>query len=263
MKKIAVVGRGWVGKKIAQELRNRQHEVYVLSHDQAMEAGRLSRYGLEWVINCAGVTGTPNVDACELNKENTIEGNAIYPTLLHDRCDRLGIRYAHFSSGCIYSGEIDSPDAEGNFVGSTYSLSKLVSDTYLKSRALVFRIRMPFVGVDDPKNLLTKLYKYAKVSKLVDLGQNSLTDLDEAISVAVDLIEANVPNGPYNLVNPGSVDMHELTELMGITPEFYSKDEFFSHVKTGRSTCVIPCNVVMTDVRTALKKAILNMSRGE
>lgn len=254
---ILIIGRGWTGKKVIEELRNRGHTITVSSHDVAVDT--LKQDNFDWVVNCAGVTGVPNVDACESNKSGTMEGNAIFPVLLYEECKKLGVRLSHFSSGCIYTGTITDVNADPNFFGSIYSVSKGVSDLYLKDKAQVFRIRMPFTGIDEPKNTLTKILKYSKTGKLVNLGQNSLTDLDEAVSVACDLIESKAPNGPYNLVNSGSVDMQEVVELLGIKTEFYSPEEFKKVTTADRSTCTIPAYEGMSSVVTALKKAIRSL----
>lgn len=252
--KILVVGRGWAGKKMIEELRNRGHEITISSHDIAINV--LQQDTFDWVVNCAGVTGSPNVDACESNKSGTMEGNAIFPVLLYHACKEKGIRFSHFSSGCIYMGIIEDVNADPNYFGSIYSVSKGVSDLYLKDKAQVFRIRMPFTGVNEPKNYLTKVLKYAKNGKLVNLGQNSLSDINEAVSVACDLIESNAPNGPYNLVNSGTVDMQELVELLGIEADWYSPEEFKKDTAAGRSTCSIPSHITMRPITDALKDAI-------
>jgi dTDP-4-dehydrorhamnose reductase len=221
----------------------------------------LGSIAVDWVVNCAGVTGVPNVDACEIDKQNTISGNAIYPALLHAACERRQIRFAHFSSGCIYQGNIDSVDATPNFFGSTYSISKGISDVHLKDKAQVYRIRMPFTGIDEPKNYLTKVLKYARTDKLIDSGYNSLTDLDEAVRVACDLIEAGKPNGYYNLVNSGSITMHELMDMFGMSVEWFTDEEFKAVTVAARSTCTIPAYEVMSDVRIALSNAITNLQK--
>lgn len=252
--KILVIGRGWVGVKIYNELLKRNHEIVFISHDSAQEYIYSDSY--DWIINCAGVTGTPNVDACELNKHETIEGNVIWPIALGKFCQTNGLRLAHFSSGCIYEGNILEVDAKPNFVGSTYSLSKAVSDVYLRDIAQVYRIRMPFTGVDEQKNFLTKIIKYTTTGKLMEGGQNSLTDLDEAVVVACDLIEEGAPNGPYNLVNRGSVDMHEIVNILGLqNVNWFTKEEFKQATLAPRSNCVIPSHPKMSDVKTALQKA--------
>jgi dTDP-4-dehydrorhamnose reductase len=254
--KILVVGRGWVGNKMTAELRSRGHEIDLVSHKKAFNVDPEAEY--DWVVNCAGVTGSPNVDACENDKFATMKGNVVMPLLLQRLADEIDANFAHFSSGCIYQGEIVDPWAEPNFFGSTYSLSKGVSDSYLKHVGLIFRIRMPFTGLNEPKNYLSKVFNYAKNGKLVDSGKNSLTDLDEAVKVACNLIEEGAI-GPYNLVNEGAVDMHELAALMGVEPQWYTPDEFKAATACGRSTCTIPGDKLMRPVKEALADAIAKM----
>jgi len=257
--RILVVGRGWTGTKIYNQLLIRGHIVTVCSHREAIdEVDSCGWY--DYVVNCAGVTGTPNVDACENDKNGTLRGNAIFPIDLYNICTERNIRFAHFSSGCIYTGDIQDVNAEPNFFGSIYSISKGISDAYLKDKALVFRIRMPFTGKNEPKNYLTKVLNYAKKAKLIDAGNNSMTDLDEAVSVAADLLEADAWNGYYNLVNQGSVTMHELAEIMGIDPEWFTPEEFKSATAAGRSTCTIPAYEGMSPLRSALVKAVERMN---
>ena len=252
-----VVGRGWTGKKVFNNLVDRGFVVTFAQHESAVRALNENRY--DWVVNCAGVTGTPNVDACELDKQNTIYGNAIFPGILQEAAEKNGVRMSHFSSGCIYTGDIQTVDAAPNFFGSTYSIAKGVSDVYLGDKAQVYRIRMPFTGKVEAKNYLYKVYNYAKTAKLIDAGQNSLTDLDEAVSVACDLMLDDAPNGHYNLVNNGSVDMHELAEIMGINPQWFTPEEFRAATAAGRSTCTIPACDRMSDVRDALVTAVGRM----
>lgn len=253
-----VVGRGWTGKKVFKELLSRGHVVTFCSHGDAIQTIESNRF--DWVVNCAGKTGSPNVDACELDKQGTIEANAIFPALLADACDKVfTTRLAHFSSGCIYMGDIDDVNAAPNYFGSIYSVSKGVSDVYLGDKAQVYRVRMPFTGLNESKNYLTKVYNYAKNGKLIDAGENSLTDLDEAVYVACNLMEEDEPNGYYNLVNKGSVNMHELAELMGIEPQWFTAEEFKAATAAGRSTCTIPAYEGMSDLQEALKNAISSM----
>jgi len=259
---ILVVGRGWLGKKMYTNLLSRGYRAILVDHKEALEGHHLAQHDLNWVVNCAGVTGTPNVDACEHNKRDTIEGNAIFPVLLHQKCDEAGVRFAHFSSGCIYQGAINSVFDDPNFFGSIYSISKGISDSYLKDKAVVFRIRMPFTGVNEQKNYLTKVYKYAETAMLIDAGQNSMTDLDEAVDVACDLLEEQTIDGPYNLVNAGSINMHELAAMMGIDPAWYTPEEFRKVTTAARSTCVIPSVPRMVSLDVALRKAISKMNRG-
>lgn len=257
---ILIVGRGWAGNKMWNELLRRNHVVHIISHSEVFKLlnGVIGKY--DWIINCAGLTGTPNVDACEAMKTETIEANAIFPVLLHEASKKMGSRFAHFSSGCIYQGEITSVHEDPNFFGSIYSVSKGISDSYLKDKAQVYRIRMPFTSVNEPKNYLTKILKYANGGKLIEGGKNSVTDLDEAVKVACRLIESNAPDGPYNLVNQGSLTMHELVELLGINPAWYTAEEFAQVTVANRSNCVIPAYEEMSTVENAVTNAIKILS---
>lgn len=251
--KILLVGRGWVGSKMYLELTKRGHNVSFVSHITAFHMLENNNY--DWVINSSGVTGVPNVDACEMDKFNTLRGNAVYPVELYEVCKSSGVRFAHFSSGCIYEGNIESVDAEPNFFGSTYVISKIISDTYLKDKAQVYRIRMPFTVSDEPKNFLTKIIKYATNSKLFEGGLNSLTYLDDAVTVACDLIEENAPNGPYNLVNSGAVTMHDIARTFNLNPQWFTSEEFRAATSCNRSNCVIPPHPKMPNLIDRLELA--------
>jgi dTDP-4-dehydrorhamnose reductase len=257
--KILVVGRGWTGKKMFNELIARDHVVTFCTHKDAIEEIINTNY--DWVVNCAGMTGSPNVDACELDKAGTVEANAVFPIKLYEACqENYNTKLAHFSSGCIYQGEITDVNADPNYFGSIYSVSKGVSDLYLKDKALVFRIRMPFTGVFEKKNYLCKVRHYAKNAKLINSGLNSLTDLDEAVSVACDLIEDG-EFGPVNLVNSGSIDMQKLVEIIGLeNVSWFTAEEFKEVTIASRSTCTIPAHPKMRPLQTALEHAAIAMA---
>ena len=253
--KVLVVGRGWTGNKVFAELQSRNIESTLASHNESFIALNSSSY--QWVINCAGVTGSPNVDACEQNPVNTMDGNVTFPTLLHRETIKNHARFMHWSSGCIYQGNIDSVDTAPNFFGSIYSISKGVSDSYLKDKAVTIRIRMPFSSDMEPKNLITKISSYAATGKLYDAGQNSMTDIDEAVRVSIDMLTENVDNGPYNLVNSGSMDMQQIVSAMNLqNVEWYTKEEFLARTKCERSTCVIPAYPRMRSLEQAFREAI-------
>lgn len=251
--RILLVGRGWVGNKMYTELRRRNHDVLLYPHTAGLEIAKNEPF--DWIVNCSGVTGSPNVDACELDKHNTYQGNTLYPIKLYEASTTFSAKFAHFSSGCIYEGNIDSVEAQPNFFGSTYSISKGLSDTYLKDKAQIYRIRMPFTVVDEPKNFLTKVIKYATTGKLYEGGLNSLTYLDDAITVSCDLIEEDAPYGPYNLVNTGAVTMHDIARIFKLNPDWFTSEEFRNATACGRSNCVIPAYHMMPSVVDRLELA--------
>jgi 3,5-epimerase/4-reductase len=55
---------------------------------------------LTHVLNCAGVTGRPNMDWCEDSKGATVRANVIGTLNLTDCCSQLGILCNMYATGC-------------------------------------------------------------------------------------------------------------------------------------------------------------------
>src|SRR5271155_4977095 len=101
---------GYIGEAFAEELQWRKADFIPLSRKQT----DYTRFDLllkflkakkpTFVINAAGYTGKPNVDACELHKADTLQGNALFPQTVAHACAAAKIPWGHVSSGCIYSG---------------------------------------------------------------------------------------------------------------------------------------------------------------
>lgn len=205
----------------------------------------LDREKPDVVINCAGKTGRPNVDWCEDHKDETVHSNVIGPLVLQEACATRGIYWVHLSSGCIYEGdnggrgfaESDPP----NFSGSFYSRTKSWSDQILKEfPVLQLRIRMPFDGSTDPRNLLMKLRAYSRVLDV----QNSITHLPDAVDAAVQLIEKRV-TGTFNIVNPGTMSpfdvMLRYKEIVDPSHTFekLTLEDLPSVTRAARSNCTL------------------------
>jgi nucleoside-diphosphate-sugar epimerase len=248
---ITLVGHGYVGRHIAKELREQALSFQWVAHDQDW-------HPLGPIINAAGYTGSPNVDACEAERHQTIEGNIIWPL----RCERRAGDYpvVHISSGCIYMGGPFSERDEPNFEGSFYSWSKAREQEVLKpfmNKSYVLRMRMPFGVEEHSKNLLTKLRRYPK---LID-GINSLSRVEDVASVAVHFAHKRPPFGIYNLVNPGWISTMEIVNMMGIKKEWFTKTEFERSIKAPRSFCSLWADKLksvypIADVRTALSECL-------
>src|SRR5438552_13594602 len=101
---------GYIGRAFAGELRRRGYSFIPLTR----KAFDYTRFELlfdyvrtmqpEFVINAAGYTGKPNVDACELARAETLQGNTLFPQVVARVCYMTKIPWGHVSSGCIYSG---------------------------------------------------------------------------------------------------------------------------------------------------------------
>jgi dTDP-4-dehydrorhamnose reductase len=101
---------GYIGGAFAMELQRRKVAFTPLSRgrvdytrfDVLLDFLKASKP--EFVINAAGYTGKPNVDACELHKADTLAGNTLLPQSIAHACAAAGIPWGHVSSGCIFSG---------------------------------------------------------------------------------------------------------------------------------------------------------------
>ena len=101
---------GYIGQGFARELVRREwpfiglsrREVDYTRFDLLLEYLEARQPNL--VINAAGFTGKPNVDACEDARAETLAGNTLLPLTIAHACAAAGIPWGHVSSGCIYSG---------------------------------------------------------------------------------------------------------------------------------------------------------------
>jgi dTDP-4-dehydrorhamnose reductase len=258
----ALIGsRGYVGREFARQLSSRgisflplgRADCELFDVDALVE--RLAAEDATTLINCAGYTGRPNVDACELDKTNCLMGNAVLPGVIARACEEVGIPWGHVSSGCIYTGR--RSDGEGfteedppNFSFrqnncSFYSGTKALGEEILADaeRCYVWRLRMPFSNIDSCRNYLSKVMRYEALLE----AENSLSHLPEFVSAAIDCFEKQLPFGIYNLTNPGSVTTSEVVELIresGVTDRelefFASEEEFMQRAASApRSNCVL------------------------
>ena len=209
----------------------------------------------EFLINAAGYTGRPNVDACELHRTECVAGNAVLPGVIRAACEKAGVPWGHVSSGCIYTGakpngsgftEKDAPNfsfRQNNC--SFYSGCKALGEEILAGvgNCFIWRLRIPFNEVDGPRNYISKMMRYDSLLQ----ATNSLSQLDEFAAVAVACWTRRVPFGAYNLTNPGSVTTKEVVALIkrhGLSQKdfrfFDSEDQFMQlAAKTPRSNCVL------------------------
>jgi dTDP-4-dehydrorhamnose reductase len=232
----------------------------------------------DFVLNAAGYTGKPNVDACELHKAECLQGNAVLPGMIARACREAGVPWGHVSSGCIFTGarpdgtgftEADAPNfsfRQNNC--SFYSGSKALGEEVLAGEPNVFiwRLRIPFDHVDGPRNYLTKLMRY---SRLLDAA-NSISQLDEFVAATFACWEKRIPFGTYNVTNPGHVTTREVVDLIvasGVCRKAFSfftdEAEFMrTAAKTPRSNCVMSsaklaaAGITLTEVHEAVTLAL-------
>jgi dTDP-4-dehydrorhamnose reductase len=201
----------------------------------------------EFVINAAGFTGKPNVDACENQRGETITGNVTLAQTVAQACHEVGIMLGFVSSGCIYTGakvrrecgtwavenmlteplvselldkrsdraagftETDEPNfcfAHNNC--SFYSGTKALAEEVMAGFPdfYVWRLRIPFDELDGPRNYLSKIQRYPKVYQ----NWNSISHRRDAVAACLDSWLQKIPGGAYNVVNPGYISTREVVE---------------------------------------------------
>lgn len=244
--------------------------------DRADLTELLRREKPEFLINAAGYTGKPNVDACELHKSECLAGNAVLPGTIASACADAGVPWGHVSSGCIFTGA--RPDGTGfsesdppNFTFRTnncsfYSGTKALGEEVLAGAPAVFlwRLRIPFNQVDSARNYLSKLMRY---STLLD-AENSISQLDEFVAATLACWEKRAPFGTYNVTNPGHVTTREVVDLIKKTGVSAKAFQFFTDeaefmrtaAKTPRSNCVMDSRkltatgIKLTEVHEAVER---------
>jgi dTDP-4-dehydrorhamnose reductase len=224
----------------------------------------------EFLINAAGYTGRPNVDACEIAKADTLAGCVLLPQVIAHACDVAGVPWGHVSSGCLYSGakiveggrvrvekDMTRPDlraliekSPGSIRGFTendppnFSFRDPPCSFYSGTKALAeeaisgvgqnysWRLRIPFDEFDGPRNYLSKVQRYPKVYD----NLNSISHRGEFARVCVELWRRRAPFGIYNITNPGFVTTRRVVEMVEDLLhldrhfEFWESDEEFYRV---------------------------------
>lgn len=286
MRKILLLGAsGYMGGKFKASLTKGNFQTLSPSRAQVNYCNFevLRKYireneGIDFLINAAGFTGKPNVEQCEIKREETIQGNLLLPQMLSNLAALEDFRWLQIGTGCIYNGdnggkgytEEDEPNFSFKYNNcSFYSGVKAVAETLLRedSRCYVARLRIPFDEKDGPRNYITKLLTYRKTYDNI----NSISHIGDYVRACINLYVNNCPTGVYNITNEGSVSTREVVgmirELLNPNRKFtYFTDdkEFYRIAKTPRSNCVLNVRKIaglglpMRNVKDALKDAIEN-----
>lgn len=269
-------GTGYIGTAFVRELKRRKLPFQNLSRRDLdythfdLLLGHLRTNRPEFLVNCAGYTGKPNVDACETAKADTLAGNTTLPLTIAAACSAVEIPWGHVSSGCIYSGakvhrdgqmrpekDLTRPDLRAladkspqsirgftetdapNFSFrdgpcSFYSGTKALGEEVIRDvgRGYLWRLRIPFDEFDSPRNYLSKVQRYPKVYDNV----NSISHRGDFATACLDLWLNRAAFGTYNVTNPGFVTTRQVIALVEshLKPakrfEFWASDEEFYQV---------------------------------
>lgn len=278
--KILILGKGYIGNYLAKA--NKEHNIVHISKSDVNyedpdtfvkflhKESKYPKSHFDWIINCSGYTGRPNVEGCETDKENCYHYNVTVPLYITQVANRFRIPIIHIGSGCIYTGyskdytEDDLPNfGADSHHSSFYSKTKDAFEKLSEHlERYIFRIRIPFNGVPESKNYLYKLLNY---NNLIS-QQNSITNVDDLVSFVYKFIEKKRLLGIYNVTNKGSIDAQTVTELLkenGLENpnwKFVSVED--ANFKVGRSNCKLDTSkseelgLGLPPVKESIEKAI-------
>ena len=264
--KYLIFGNGYLGQKFRDYFSNSViSDVFIENENDVLQ--EIKRFQPDWVLNCAGITGRPNIDWCEDHKQETFKGNVLLPLMIAKACQRSSVKMLHLGSGCVYLGdnqgkgwkETDAP----NFAGSFYSKTKALSEDMLKDYdVLQLRLRMPIDNdINSERNFVRKITRYKKIINV----KNSMTVVDDLLKVAEILMSKN-KTGIYNIVNSGPMSHKEILDLYKeiIDPNFayeiISVEELHKITKAERSNCVLNNDKLSQEIKLpALKERIIEI----
>ncbi len=227
LKKILLIGRGQIGAALARDLAD--FDVHIWPHDiDDLTQDALESIAPDAVVNVAGKT---DLAWCEANAREAIRSNLEAPVRLYERMLSLkpsasgrglgeGIRFIHFSSGCVWDGPYttdgkpftpDSPPTPA----CLYSWTKAAADAMLlglnSERIAILRPRQVYSGNEHLRNSLVKLLRYPK---LIDTP-NSVSSIDVIEkTVRHVLTERNKWSGIWNIYDRGVTTPLAIGELL-------------------------------------------------
>ena len=252
---ILVLGaNGYIGRIFSAELRRRGCDFIPLTRkvinytDFDLLFDYVRKIKPTFIINAAGYPGKPNVEACELAREETLFANTILPQTIAKVCLMTNTPWGHISSGNIYSGakvvEGGTVTIERNFnrpellrlfaahpekvCGFTewdepnFSFRNAPCNFYSGTKALaeeaihgggqhyIWRLGMPFNERDECRNFLSQIQNHAKIYD----GFNALSHTDDFVRACLDLWERQAPFGIYNVTNPGIITTRQVAEII-------------------------------------------------
>lgn len=256
---------GWIGQKIIQLLQEQNYTVYAaesrLENRSEIEK-EIASIQPDYIINAAGVTGRPNIDWCEDNKQATLRANIIGALNLVDVAFLHHIPVTNFGTGCIYQYDETHPlgsgigfteEDEPNFDQSFYSKTKIFLEKLLINypNVLNLRLRMPISPDLHPRNFITKIVGYQKVINI----PNSMSILDDLLPVSIDMTLKGC-KGIYNFTNPGAISHNEILQLYKeyIDPNFtwmnFTLEEQNKILKAGRSNNEMDASKLLAEYPT-------------
>ncbi len=241
---------GYMGQAFADELR-RRGTLFIPLTRKAINYTQFEvlfdyvrKIKPAFLINCAGYTGRPDVEACDVQRVETVQANTILPQIVARVCNMTNTPWGHVSSCSIYCGskllenggmrivrELNRPEIQHlfdnrpeRFCGFTeldepnfsfrqsscsfYSGTKALAEDSLRGfgNHYLWRPGLVFDHVDTPRNFLSRIQRHPRLHDSI----NSLSHRGDFVKACLDLWERSAQFGAYNVVNPGAVSTRHL-----------------------------------------------------
>ena len=286
MIKLLIFGsKGWIGNQFVDYLKSNDTNIDFLETDVRADNEEevekvILNYNPTNIISFIGRTygnGINSIDYLEqkgMLKYN-VRDNLFAPMVLASLSNKYNIHYIYLGTGCIFNqnNPLDKSYKEedkADFFGSSYSTVKGFTDRLIRMypNTLNLRIRMPIVDYKHPRNFITKITEYYKITSM----PNSMTILKDFYPIMVDLIKRKEV-GTLNLVNPNVITHNEILEMYKeiIDPLFkwenFTIEEQNQVLKSERSNNqmdtakLISLYPTVPDIKTGVRNCLLEMKR--
>jgi dTDP-4-dehydrorhamnose reductase len=286
MIKLLIFGsKGWIGNQFIDYLKLNDTDIDYLETDVRADNEEevekiILHYNPTNIISFIGRTygnGINSIDYLEqrgMLKYN-VRDNLFAPMVLANLSNKYNIHYIYLGTGCIFNqtNPLDKSYKEedkADFFGSSYSTVKGFTDRLMRlyPNTLNLRIRMPIVDYKHPRNFITKITEYHKITSM----PNSMTILKDFYPIMVDLIKRKEV-GTLNLVNPDVISHNEILEMYKeiVDPSFkwenFTIEEQNQVLKSERSnnqmdtTKLISLYPLVPDIKTGVRNCLLEMKR--
>lgn len=226
MKKILIIGRGYIGNILFNSLRQNNLHVQIISkqdidytNNDTLTTFLSSADTYDYIINCSGYTGIPNIDQAETNKAACWKYNVTVPYNISKICSLHNIEFINISTGCIYSGyskdftEEDIPNFGMFDTSSFYSKSKHAYEL-VSEYGMNIRIRMPYCDTKCNKNFLSKIISFNNICNL----KNSKTYINDLVKFLNFFIKSSKLKtndvGLLNFVNPAALYIEDIVKIL-------------------------------------------------
>lgn len=221
MKKILILGKnGMLGNRMFDFFsKNKNYDVFSFDKnflditDFSKVENTLKNIKPDILINCTGYT---SVDEAENDRELAFLINSEAVLNLAKICSKLNIKFVHFSTDYVFSGENkdgyceNDPDLKPL---NAYGESKLKGEKYIKeisenSNLEYYIIRTSWLFDEAGKNFVNTILKLAKNNKELNIINDqfgSPTYTLDLIDFTYYLISKNYPSDIYHFSNSGCI----------------------------------------------------------